>query len=58
MLRDEREEVRNDGSRIVGDMAYGHEEMASVSRRRFVRILKEWMAWRVGCSELEGGGRR
>ena len=55
---DGREEVRNDGSRTVRDMAYGQEEMAAVSRRRFLRILKEWMAWRVGCAELEGGGRR
>lgn len=58
MLTDEREVVINDGSRVVGDMAYGQEEMAEISRRRFLRILKEWMAWRVGCAELEGGGRR
>lgn len=58
MLTDEREEVRNDGSRVVGDMAYGQEEMAVIGRRRFLRILKEWKAWRVGCDVLEGGGRR
>lgn len=58
MFTDEREEVINDGSRVVGDMAYGQEEMAAFSRRRFLRILKEWRAWREGCVELEGGGRR
>jgi len=55
---DGREEVRNDGSRTVRDMAYGQEEMAAIGRRRFLRILKEWRALRVGCDVLEGGGRR
>lgn len=58
MLMDGREEVRNDGSRTVRDMAYGQEEMAAIGRRRFLRILKEWRALRVGCDVLEGGGRR
>ena len=58
LLTDEREEVINDGSRVVGDMAYGQEEMAVIGRRRFLRILKEWRAWRAGCAVLEGGGRR